>query len=204
MVTDDETVVDQQVKLLLENALENCSEGDEIHQAYCFTYDIKATTMPTFEQARTDDGLLRKELAKMMSVFAMKIFNKSPDLSRVCSFSDIAGTATSEQRYIKLACQLWLMGLNQAGDPKPTFEPNEYVTRAQFGTVFARLIYNGKYNIPLTDTTVPRWKKHLDALKRDAIMTKVDDEAITMIEIRGYVMIMLRRFARNLFPKFDK
>lgn len=96
------------------------------------------------------------------------------------------------------------MGLDQSGQPKPTFEPNDYVTRAQFGTVFARLIYNGKYNIPLTDTATPRWKKHLEALKADAIMTKIDDELITKVEIRGYVMIMLRRFANNLFPKFDK
>lgn len=160
--------------------------------------------MPTFEEARVEDGLLRKELAKMMSVFAMKIFDKQPDPSRVCVFTDIAGTASSEQKYIKLACQLWLMGLNQAGAPKTTFEPNDYVTRAQFGTVFARLIYNGKYNIPVTETIIPWWKRHLDALKRDAIMTKVDDDVITIVEIRGYVMIMLRRFAKNLFPKFDK
>lgn len=70
--------------------------------------------MPTFEIARTDDGLLRKELAKMMSAFATRIMHKVPDRSRNCVFADVGSIASSEQHDVELACYLGLMGLDQS------------------------------------------------------------------------------------------
>jgi hypothetical protein len=71
--------------------------------------------------------------------------------------------------YANLACQLGLMGLNDQGSANETFNPNETVTRAQFGTVLSRLIRQDKNN-----GGTPYYAKHLQALKTAGIMTKID------------------------------
>jgi hypothetical protein len=43
--------------------------------------------------------------------------------------------------YIKIACQLGLMGVHVS-----SFAPEEEVTRAQFGTVLSRALWGDKYN----------------------------------------------------------
>jgi hypothetical protein len=43
--------------------------------------------------------------------------------------------------YIKLACQLGLMGISSS-----IFDPKGAVTRAQFGTVLSRTLYGDIYN----------------------------------------------------------
>ncbi|HBB04406.1 TPA: hypothetical protein DCZ39_06000 [Patescibacteria group bacterium] len=43
--------------------------------------------------------------------------------------------------YIKLACQLGLMGVGITD-----FNPNGEVTRAEFGTVLSRALYGEQYN----------------------------------------------------------
>ncbi|HBB04145.1 TPA: hypothetical protein DCZ39_04610 [Patescibacteria group bacterium] len=43
--------------------------------------------------------------------------------------------------YIKLACQLGIMGINSS-----LFNPNGIVTRAEFGTVLSRSLYGNLYD----------------------------------------------------------
>lgn len=74
-------------------------------------------------------------MAKMISVFAVMLANKVPNTAQVCEFNDIASQSTEIKFYIKLSCQLGLMG--QGID---NFDPNGVVTRAQFGTIMSRLI----------------------------------------------------------------
>jgi hypothetical protein len=59
----------------------------------------------------------------------------------VCSFADISNQSSDIQLYIKLACQLGLMGVGISN-----FDPNGEVTRAQFGTVLSRTLYGDIYN----------------------------------------------------------
>ncbi|MBU0627120.1 hypothetical protein KKG31_03090 [Patescibacteria group bacterium] len=103
------------------------------------------------------------------------------------------------------------MGLRPDGiEVRDTFMPNEYVNRAQFGTVFSRLIFGLEYNLKGNELTVfdktmnalrgatqqiadflgikyvaniqiDRYSKHLEALKQTNIMTKVEP---LIIEIR--------------------
>lgn len=95
------------------------------------------------------------------------------------------------------------MGLNADGiTVRDTFLPNELVNRAQFGTVFSRLIFGGTYNLKgnelslfnqamnkLSQTagqlaqlfgikysanvSVDRYTKHLEALKQNNVMQQI-------------------------------
>ncbi|MEI6774521.1 MAG: hypothetical protein WCL18_07225 [bacterium] len=50
--------------------------------------------------------------------------------------------------FTKTACQLDLMGLHPDGKtPKKVFDPEQFVDRAQFGTILSRLIYGDVYNV---------------------------------------------------------
>jgi len=103
------------------------------------------------------------------------------------------------------------MGLNADGiNVRSSFMPNEVVNRAQFGTVFSRLIFGREYDLKegeltLLDRTinafknttqkianifgivyipeikVDRYTKHLQALKQNNIMEKIEP---TMKELR--------------------
>jgi hypothetical protein len=74
------------------------------------------------------------------------------------------------------------MGLLADGETvKNHFNPNDYVTRAEFGTVLSRLLYGKTYDVANT-LGINRYIKHLQALKDHGIMTKID--VPTMKELR--------------------
>lgn len=53
------------------------------------------------------------------------------------------------------------MGINHDGTALSHFEPNKLVTRAEFATVFSRVLYGDKYN-----QAGENWANgHLEALK---------------------------------------
>ena len=65
------------------------------------------------------------------------------------------------------------MGMKKDGaSKKDNFNPNDHLTRAEFATVFSRLIYGDTNNVPLNSSSV-RYSKHMQALKRDGIMTNI-------------------------------
>ena len=78
------------------------------------------------------------------------------------------------------------MGLDTKGIPTTTFNPNEEVNRAQFGTVLSRTLWGNQYN-----GGEPFYLLHLDALQKESIMQKIDTPENK--ELRGYVMLMLMR-----------
>ncbi|MEI6774730.1 MAG: hypothetical protein WCL18_08360 [bacterium] len=104
----------------------------------------------------------------------------------VCDFTDIENQNAEIQFYIKLACQLGLMGLDADGIPVKLFSPKEEVNRAQFGTVLSRTLRGNQYN-----GGEPFYSNHLDALQKAEIMKYID--APGNKELREYVMLMLMR-----------
>ncbi len=87
-----------------------------------------------------------------------------------CTFSDITKLSTSEQQAIINACQLNIMGLHKNGlDTKRSFEPNKYVNKKEFATVLSRILYNGKYNIPLT-SSIDRRTNHVIHIQNIGLM----------------------------------
>jgi len=83
--------------------------------------------------------------------------------------------------YIKLSCQLGLMwvGIN-------TFNPQDTITRAQFGTILSRLIRGNTY-----EWGIKYYTNHLNALQTADIMTQISNHS--MHELRWYVLLMMKR-----------
>jgi len=164
--------------------------SSEQTDAFQYAYWLWITTMCPIEDARLDWYILRKELAKMISEFAIKVVWLYPDFSKIeCDrYRDIWKESDELQFYIKLSCRLWLMWLHTDWiTVKPNFNPNDYVDRAQFGTIMSRLIFWWQYN----GNTDNRYIDHLKALKQYKVMKYIDTPA--MKELRWYVMIMMQR-----------
>ena len=158
----------------------------ELIKAYNYAHEIGITTISTIQQANMTGTLIRKHLAKMISNFAIKQMKRIPNTWLVCNFIDMSDETTEIQFYSKLACQLGLMGVDGTGIPTKVFNPNDEVTRAQFGTVLSRTLRGNQYN-----GGQPFYIFHLDALEKAHIMQQIDTPGNK--ELRGYVMLMLMR-----------
>ena len=123
----------------------------------------------------------------MISQFAVNVLWKKPDNLALCEFNDMSNETPEMKYYAKLACKLGLMWLKSDWTPDIKFTPNAEVTRAQFGTMLSRLLYGNANN----GKPGKRYTAHLNALKAAGIMTK--NSVPTMLELRGYVMIMMER-----------
>lgn len=153
----------------------------ELNNAYLRGFANGITTMNTIQKANMTWSLIRSHMAKMISNFAISLGWLTPNTGASCTFSDIANQSTEMKFYIKLACQLGLMGQDIS-----KFDPSSVVTRAQFGTILSRVIWGNRY-----EWGVKYYTNHLAALKNVGIMTKIENP--TEKEIRGYVMIMMKR-----------
>jgi len=161
--------------------------SDELIQAYVFARDIGITTKDTIVEADLEWTLIRSHMAKMISNFAVKTLQAPINTWRNCNFSDTKNQSQEMQEYAKLACQLWLMGLQSDGTtPMKDFDPNGVVTRAQFGTILSRMLRGTQY-----EWGDVYYSKHLNALKQAEIMKKIEQP--TAKELRGRTMLMLMR-----------
>ena len=162
--------------------------SSEQNDAYLYAYHLWITTAPTIQAANVEGVLLRSHMAKMMVNYATKVMWLQPNTTLSCTFNDIANETPELQSYIKLACQLGLMGYASDGvTQNASFFPLAIVDRAQFGTVLSRLLRGTKYA-----GWQPFYIHHLQALKDNAIMTNITDPEHTK-ELRGRVMLMLMR-----------
>ncbi len=166
------------------------SYSDELNGAYLFAYENGITTIKNCIAAGLDGNLIRSHMAKMVSQFAIKVLKMKPDTKKTsCTFPDMNNESKEMQFYATIACQLGLMGLDTDGTtPKATFDPNDTVDRAQFWTILSRILRGTKYAGEL-----PFYVKHLNALKKNAIMNDITRPLAP--EMRGRVMLMLQRSA---------
>ena len=82
-----------------------------------------------------------------------------------------------------------LMGMSPDGvTVAEAFNPNDEVTRAQYGTILSRLL---RWLDNAAEDGELYYTHHLAALKNAHIMTKIADPS--MKELRGRVMVMLKR-----------
>lgn len=163
----------------------NCASSQELQSAYTFAHSNDITTMATLAQARMCDGVIRSELAKMISNYAINVLGKKPNTSIECAFNDMDGQPEDLQQAAITACQLGLMGLDD-GIPARSFNPKQTVTRAIFGTAFSRLLYGDAHN-----NAGSNWyDAHLTALFADGI---IKNTTPTLQELRWYIMIMMQR-----------
>lgn len=172
-----------------------CDISQELIEAFTFSYDLGITTVSDICKADIYWPLIRKHMAKFLSVFAMKVLDIQPDTERICNFTDMDEESVEMQVFAKISCQLGIMGLKKDGTPDTVFNPNERVTRAMFGTALSRLIYGTKNNIDQNDPR-KRYQEHLNNLKIDEIITQINNP--NSPEVRGYAMLMLQRTKQRL------
>ena len=174
----------------------NCSIQDsqfasEQNDAYLWSCQHNITTMRTIQDARLDQPLTRAELAKIMSVYAMKEYHLKPLKAGAVNYKDVNADLRDLADYIQLAYQLQIMGINADGTPIQAFEPHKLVSRAEFATVLSRVIWGNKHNISGDD----RYSEHLQALKKYRVITS--DVPANRWELRGRALLMLHRNAQS-------
>ena len=170
----------------------NCSIQDsqfasEQNDAYLWACQHDITTMRTIQEVRLDQPLTRAELAKIMSVYAMKEYHLKPLRTAAVNYKDVNTDLGDLADYIQLAYQLQIMGINADGTPIQAFEPHKLVSRAEFATVLSRVIWGNKHNISGDD----RYSAHLQALKKYEII--ISDVPANWWELRGRALLMLHR-----------
>lgn len=165
---------------------------NELIGAYFFALRHGITTMKPISQADMYGKLKRKYASKMIVEFARNVLKKNTIVHSSCVFDDIDAIEQDIQQFIILSCQMWIMGQTFDGQPAQSFDPEAYLTRAQFGVMFSRLLYGSLYN----GNTQNRYQNHLNALNANWIMNKID--LPQMIEIRGYIMLMMQRYVDSI------
>ena len=162
----------------------------EIQSAYEWAYEYNVTTIPSLDEANPDWPVTRWHLAKMVVNYATNVLGQEiPEkIPSECRWNDWRWDWESEEikDYAVKSCALWLMWLDM-----PKFLPNMQVTRAQFGTIMSRLLWWKKYA-----WWTPYYRKHLNALKENNIMTQIDNPE-RRVELRQWVWLMLMRSAQN-------
>ena len=94
--------------------------------------------------------------------------------------------------YATKACAFGVMWINMENNE---FLPNNIVTRAEFWTVMSRVLWWDKYDVIDTDSKM-YYEDHLQALKRDDILTQINDPEARW-EIRKWVWLVFRRITEK-------
>jgi len=170
-------------------SIQNSQFTSEQNDAYLWACQHNITTMRTIQEARLDQPLTRAELAKIMSVYAMKEYHLKPLITGAANYKDVNTDLGDLADYIQLAYRLQIMGINADGTPIQAFEPHKLVSRAEFATVLSRVIWGNKHNISGDD----RYSAHLQALKKYGIIKS--DIPANWWELRGRALLMLHRNA---------
>jgi len=160
--------------------------NEEQIAAYEWAYENGITTINDIEKARLSDGLTRAELAKMMSQYLTKVLWKTPATGEKANYADVNESLGDLADFIEIAYAYKIMWINADGTPLKNFNPNGLVTRAEYATVFSRVLYGDKYN----KSEWNYYEDHIKALKEAGILT---NDTPTIQEVRGWVMLMMYR-----------
>ena len=75
------------------------------------------------------------------------------------------------------------------------FKPNKLLDRAEFGTIVSRLLRWDKYNKPNATSINKYYTEHLDEVKKENLITKIDNpEAIK--ELRKWIWAVLKKIKK--------
>jgi len=168
----------------------------ELNTAYEYAKTKGIVEIPSLEKFSPEAKMTRGELAKIISQFAVKVMGKKiPDTQSGTDchfFTDMDKETNDVKVGVVMACKLGLMWLDSDQKSVSTqFNPDEEVTRAQLGTVISRLMWGNKYANPTANWF---YTNHLDALKKDGIITNIDP---TTQEIKWWTILTLYRVAQK-------
>ena len=157
--------------------------------AFQEAYGLGITNKCPIENARLNDFIKRKELVKMLVFFSVKVLGVTPDTTKIgCDqYADMQKASDEMKFYTKIWCQLEIMWMQPNGvTPMKNFYPDQYVTRAQFGTTLSRLIFGRRFN----GEKPYRYTRHLAALKEFNIIKVITPN---LKETRWFVMLVFSR-----------
>jgi hypothetical protein len=80
-----------------------------------------------------------------MVMFMAGILGKKPILTENVNYEDI-NSSSDLYKYIQLAYQYQIMGINADGTPIKKFNPSKVVNRKDFSTVLSRVLFGDTYN----------------------------------------------------------
>ena len=164
--------------------------SEEQVAAYEWALENGITTINDIEKVRLTDGLTRAELAKMMSQYMTKVMWKTPVNAEKVEYADVNESLGDLADFIQTAYAYKIMWINADGTPLKKFNPNGKVTRAEYATVFSRVLFGDKYN----KSEWNYYEDHIKALKEAGILT---NDTPTIQEVRGWVMLMMYRSINN-------
>ena len=165
-------------------------DTNELRNAYFYALD-RGLISTASADARLYDKIRRRDLAKLIAIYAKNVVWLVPSTTRNCAFTDLSKETIESKAYIMRACRLGIMWVHKDGDtPKVKFDPNNLVTRAEFATVLSRLLYDGTYNVPL-NSTYQWYELHMRALKAKWVIKNISQPRL--LETKWFVLIMLQR-----------
>lgn len=149
-------------------------------ESYNWAYEYGITSQPTIEAANLDGNITRQAFSKMIANYLENL--AWTNLYVLCNFTDTDKIAPDLQLYTRVVCGHGIMWKNGSN-----FNPTQPVDRAQLWTVLSRILWWDENN--------STWKQyyiyHLNALKQNGIMNKIDNPQT--YAKRWEVMIMLKR-----------
>ena len=160
--------------------------SEEQVATYEWALEKGITTINDIEKAKLSDWLTRAQLAKMMSQYMTNVLWKTPAETEKVEYADVNESLGDLADFIQTAYAYKIMWINADGTPLKNFNPNGKVTRAEYATVFSRVLYGDKYN----KAEWNYYEDHLAALKEAGILTNTTP---TIEETRGWVMLMMYR-----------
>ena len=164
--------------------------------AYEWAFNKGITTISNIEDARLENWLTRAELAKMMSQYMTNVLWETPAVGEV-EYSDVDESLWDLVEFIKIAYAYKIMWINADGTPLEEFNPNGIVTRAEYATVFSRVLYWDNYNRYEWNY----YEGHLIALKEAGILKNINP---TIQEMRWWVMLMMYRSTNPTAEKTEE
>ncbi len=172
--------------------------NEEQIDAYKWAYENEITTINDIEKANLSDGLTRAQLAKMMSQYLTNVLWKTPATTgEKASYADVNESLGDLADFIEIAYAYKIMWINADWTPLKNFNPNGKVTRAEYATVFSRVLYGDKYN----KAEWNYYEDHIKALKDAGILSN-DNPSIQ--EVRGWVMLMMYRSVNSKTETTDE
>lgn len=166
---------------------------DDLTNVYMWARDNWITTWETLEAALPDGYIERWEMAKLVVDFVENVLWREipTEIPSKCSRWDEKEWESDEMgNYAKKSCALWLMWIYMKN-----FKPNKLLDRAEFGTIVSRILWWEKYNIPNATKDNKYYVKHLNEVKKENLITKIDNpEAVK--ELRKWIWIVLNKIKK--------
>jgi len=160
--------------------------SEEQIAAYTWAFENGITTINDIEKAKLSDWLTRAQLAKMMSQYMTNVLWKTPAEVEKVEYADVDSSLGDLADFIQVAYAYKIMWINADGTPIKKFNPKGQVTRAEYATVFSRVLFGDRFN----KSEWNYYENHLAALKKVGILT---NDTPSIKEVRGWVMLMMYR-----------